>query len=203
MKKTKLVSAFLFVSVLAGCTVPSIHPLYTKQDLIFIPELVGQWVSCESGQSQWVFVQKEEKAYALRITQADKKVFVFTAHLLKVGSYHYLDVFPDTEDETNEGFLLKSMLPVHHFVRIKQLAPTLDLEVMNTNWLKTFVKSKPESIKHEKMVLGEKENEEPLIVLTAQTNELQAFLTQQEAVDGVWNKLNSLAKKGPPEPKAP
>lgn len=203
MKKTKLVLSFLFVSALVGCYVPSIHPLYTNQDLIFNPELVGQWVESEKGKSQWVFVQKEGKSYGLRITQEDKKVFAFTARLLKVGDYHYLDLFPDTEDESNSDFITKSMLPTHSFIRIKQLTPTLEVEIMNTTWLTEFVKSNPEAVKHEKMFLGEKENEDPLIVLTAQPKELQAFLAKHEKTDKVWNKLNSLKKNSVTDAKAP
>ncbi len=203
MKKAKCVLAFLVVGILAGCYVPSIHPLYTKQDVIFNPELVGQWVESEKGKSQWVFVQKEEKAYKLRITQEDKKVYVFTAYLLKVGDYHYLDLFPDTEDDTNDSFLLKSMLPVHTFIRIKQLTPTLDVEVMNSDWLAKLLKESPELIKHEKMAVGEKDKEEYLTVLTAQPKELQAFLAKHEKTDKVWNKLNSLKKNSVTDAKAP
>ncbi len=203
MKKAKCVLAFLVLGILAGCYVPSIHPLYTKQDLIFNPELVGQWVEAEKGKSQWVFVQKEDKAYGLRITQEDKKVFVFTAYLLKVGDYHYLDLFPDTEDETNDSFLLKNMLPIHTFVRIKQLTPTLDVEVMNPDWLAKVLKESPTMLKHEKMAVGEKDKEEYITVLTAQPKELQAFLLKYEKTDKVWNKLNSLKKNSVPEAKTP
>jgi hypothetical protein len=203
MKKANCVLAFLVVGILAGCYVPSIHPLYTKQDLIFNPALVGQWVEAEKGKSQWVFVQKEDKAYGLRITQEDKKVYVFTAYLLKVGDYHYLDLFPDTEDDTNDSFLLKSMLPVHTFIRIKQLTPTLEVEVMNSDWLAKMLKESPELIKHEKMPVGEKDKEEYLTVLTAQPKELQAFLVKHEKTDKVWNKLNSLKKNSVTDAKAP
>lgn len=201
MRTTKWVLAFVFMGALVGCYVPSIHPLYTNQDLIFNPELVGQWVESEAGKSQWMFAKKEEKSYALRITQEDKKVFVFTARLLKVGAYHYLDLFPDTEDDTNDDFLLKSMLPVHSFLRIKQLTPTLELEIMNANWLTEFIKSNPDAIKHETMLVGEKD--EPLTVLTAKPKELQAFLVKHEKTEKVWNTLNSFMKKNVPLVKAP
>jgi len=201
MRNTKWVLAFLFVGAMVGCYVPSIHPLYTKQDVIFNPALVGQWVESEKGKSQWVFVQKEEKSYGLRITQEDKKVFVFTVHLLKVGAYYYLDLFPDTEDQTNEDFLLKSMLPAHSFIRIKQLAPTMDLEVMNTTWLTAYVKSNTACIKHETMVFYEKGD--PLIVLTANPKELQAFMIQHEGTKEAWNQLNSFQKKSSPEAMKP
>jgi hypothetical protein len=203
MKKANCVLAFLVVGILAGCYVPSIHPLYTRQDVIFNPALVGQWGEAEKGKSQWVFVQKEDKAYGLRITQEDKKVYVFTAYLLKVGDYHYLDLFPDTEDDTNDSFLLKSMLPVHTFIRIKQLTPTLEVEVMNSDWLAKMLKESPELIKHEKMPVGEKDKEEYLTVLTAQPKELQAFLVKHEKTDKVWNKLNSLKKNSVTDAKAP
>jgi len=201
MNKMQWLLVVLFASVLVGCYVPSIHPLYTKPDLIFNSDLVGQWLESESGKSQWVFAKKEDKSYSLRITQEDKKVFVFTAHLLKVGAYHYLDLFPDTEDNTNEDFLLKGLLPTHSFIRVKQFTPTLDLEVMNAEWLTDFVKKNPDAIKHEKMLVGEKD--ETLTVLTALPKELQAFLAKHEKGEKVWNKLNSLKKKGAPETETP
>lgn len=197
MNKMQWLLLVLCVGGLVGCYVPSIHPLYTKQDVIFNPDLVGQWLESEKGKSQWVFAKKEEKSYALRITQEDKKVFAFTAHLLKVGAYHYLDLFPDTEDQTNDDFLLKNMLPTHSFLRIKQFTPTLDVEVMNAEWLTDFVKKNPEAIKHEQMLVGDKN--ETLTVLTAQPKMLQDFLIQHEKAEKVWNKLTSLKKKGAPE----
>lgn len=192
MKKITLLSAFLAVSVLVGCYVPSLHPLYTKQDLLFNPELVGKWNESEKDKTQWVFEKKGEKSYKLQIIQEDKKPFVFTACLLKVGACHYLDLFPDTDDSSNEDFLTKGMLPTHIFVRLRQLAPTLDVEVMNAEWIRIFLNDHPEAVKHEKMLVGEKDD--PLIVLTAQPKELQAFLLKHEKTEKVWNKLNSLKK---------
>lgn len=192
MKKITWVSAFAGVFVLAGCYVPSLHPLYTKQDLMFNPDLVGQWTDAKDGKSQWVFSKKEEKNYTLRIVQEDKKTFVLIAHLLKVGDTHYLDLFPDTEDDTNDNFILKSMLPVHTFIRVRQLAPTLEMDVMNAQWITTFLKDNPEAIKHEVMRIGEKE--EPLVVLTAQPKEIQAFLGKHEKTEKTWNALSSMKK---------
>lgn len=192
MKKIILFSAFTSVCVFVGCYVPSLHPLYTKQDLLFNPNLLGQWIDCKNEKSQWIFSQKEEKSYTLRIIQDDKRTFALIVHLLKVGDTYYLDLFPDTDDATNDSFILKSMLPIHTFIRIRQMAPTLEMDMMNSQWITHFLTANPKAIKHEVMRFGEKED--PLVVLTAWPKEIQAFFRKQEKTEQTWSAIASMKK---------
>ena len=48
--------------MLAGC-VPSLNPLYTEEDLIFEPKLVGVWAENAEAKERWTFEQAGEKDY--------------------------------------------------------------------------------------------------------------------------------------------
>jgi hypothetical protein len=58
---------------LMGCA-PSLHPLYTEQDLIFDPLLIGEWRGKDNtDKSKWTFTEGDGKNYMLRIVDHEGK----------------------------------------------------------------------------------------------------------------------------------
>ena len=78
---------------LAGC-VPSLNPLYTEKDLIFDEALLGVWSEKENSNDGWTFRKRDEKSYLL-VVQAGEKSSPFIAHLVQLGKYRFLDLYPD------------------------------------------------------------------------------------------------------------
>ena len=97
--KTSLVG-MLAALMLSGCIV-SLHPLYTKKDIIFEPDLIGQWSYKGEGERKgtWEFQKLWDNKYKLVHTDEDGKEGRFLAILLKVKDQMFLDLQPLHRDD--------------------------------------------------------------------------------------------------------
>lgn len=169
---------------LASCT-PSIHPLYTPEDVVFDPALVGQW----SGNNFHItFTRHGEKAYRFVHTDKNGQEGVFVAHLLELDGHRFLDLFPEHKLDGKESntFYEFHLLPTHTFMRVDQITPTLQMAPMNPKWVEEFVTQHPEAISHE--ITGKR------IVLTAPTEDLQAFVVEHAETDDAFGKPTDLQR---------
>jgi len=181
----RLLSVVLFL--LAGC-VPSLHPIYTKKDLIFEPALLGVWASGISKES-WAFSAHEPKSYRLVYTDEKGRRGTFSAHLVKIGESTFLDFFPaDFGGQQNE-FYKYHFLRAHTFFLVHQIEPRLRVSSMRPDWLRKHLLDKPGAIRHE-VVNGR-------VVLTAATAALQVFLLEQAKNRNAFGKPTDLARKKP------
>lgn len=169
MKVKKMLAVISAVCFIVGC-IPSLHPLYTENDLIFEKALVGKWVD-ENPENTWTFSQSGEKEYKL-IYSEDGKPGAFTAHLLKIKDKMFIDLYPvEPELKTDNGFYKAHLLPVHTFMLVKQIEPTLQMAFLNPDKLKEIIAKDPKAVKHEK--LGK---DDDMDVFTAPPKELQDFI---------------------------
>lgn len=165
-KMLVVVSAVCFI---VGC-IPSLHPLYTEDDLIFEKSLLGTWVD-ENPENTWTFSQSGEKEYKLIYTE-DGKPGEFTVHLLKLKDKMFIDLYPsESELKKDNGFYKAHLLPVHSFMLVKQIEPTLQMAILNPDKLKEIIKKDPKAVKHEK--LGKDDDSD---IFTAPPKELQDFI---------------------------
>ena len=150
--------------IMAGC-VPSLHPLFTEKELVFDPALVGTWGK-EDGEERWVFTRSGEKGYTVEYTQ-DGELRKFEGHLVQLGKFRFLDLYPEDMDIKNETYKFH-FIPAHTFSRIWIEGDDLRVALMEGDWLKRMIDAKSVSIAHERM--------EDLIVLTAPTAKLQELV---------------------------
>jgi len=162
----RLIKLSLLVLV-AGC-VPSLQPLYTDRDVVFDPALVGVWAQDKDTRENWAFTKDDEKSYKLVYTDKDGKAGPFVAHLLKVGSTQFLDLYPLDPKLAENNFYKLHLVAAHTFLLVSQIQPTLRMAPLNPDWLKKFLATNPTAIRHETV--------DDRIVLTAGPGELQAFL---------------------------
>ncbi|MFC2170976.1 hypothetical protein ACFLQJ_03245, partial [Calditrichota bacterium] len=149
----------------AGC-IRSLHPLYTDQDVIFDPDLVGCW-SDEGSKEKWDFSKQDEKQYRL-VYSDDKGISgTFVVHLLKIDGNMFMDLYPDDPGLKLNDFYQWHLLGVHNFIYVKQIMPTLQMSFPEMDWLEDLIEANPEAIRHEMI--------DDDVVLTASTMELQAF----------------------------
>lgn len=177
MKMTRWLSVAVTTLLgIAGCIPTSIHPLYTEKDLVFDPALVGVWSEKEDSKETRSFEKLGDKGYRLVIREADGKTGEFQAHLLKLGDTLFLDLFPDQmamEESNRDGYYQAHLQPMHSFLKVSRIEPTLEMAPLNLVWLATFLKENPSAIRHE--VVG-RDKEDRQIILTASTRDLQAFM---------------------------
>ena len=177
--------------LLAGC-IPSINPYYRAKDLVFAPELVGEWQARnESDQpAQWRFERLEDKAYKLTVTEDKAKKGEFTAHLFKIRNEQFLDIVPSKCDyDSNQASLIAAaMFPGHLLLRVGQIGPELKMAPFDYDWLKKYLDENPKAIAHHAESDG--------IVLTAGTADLQRFVLAHLAEGQLFKADSVLLRAG-------
>ncbi|MBA4311983.1 MAG: hypothetical protein C0417_05075 [Chlorobiaceae bacterium] len=176
MKKS-LVIASIVLFAISGC-VRSLYPLFTEDDIVFNPALIGTWIETNS-KNMWTFEKKGESEYTLYHYEAEydigggKKVVGDTASFIAqtgiLGQYNFLDIFPGKpETKIKNSFYNFHLFPLHTISKIWLTGDTLRLSMLDNDWLQRMVDNNAFKISHARI------NDQ--IVLTASTEELQQFV---------------------------
>lgn len=177
--------------LLLGC-IPSLHPLYTEEDLIFDPALVGSWIN-EDTRESWTFTKTSEKQYKVVYVEPERGSAEFEGRLLKSGESVFLDLYPsDPKIEGNEFYKIH-FVPVHTFMLIRQIEPELKMAALHIDWIRGYLRDNPAAVKHERV-----END---ILFTAQPKELQAFLVSTIQTEKAWADIDPLKRKAEEKPE--
>ena len=175
--------------LLAGC-LPSLHPLYNDKTLIFKEELIGKWLGDDD--VLWQFTRAGDKEYELRIREDEKEVGRFSAHLIEIKGWMFLDLYPEDEQLKDlSDFYKMHILPVHTFMKVDQINPNLQLRMIDYDKVKKMLENDPNLIKHEVV-------DDDRIVLTASTEELQKFVI--EHVDTIFTDASDAIRLKPLKP---
>lgn len=168
MRKLGMLVVIAAAMLATGCWMLSINPLYFESDLILEPSLVGVWNDPKGGSSKtWTIEAAEGKTYHLTTQESDAPDGSFEAHLLRLGGNLYLDLYPDEVEHGNE-FQIGHLVPAHSIWRMTLKGDDLSLDCIDANWLEAKIDSGLVSIDHIRP--------ENVIVLTASTKDLQAFV---------------------------
>lgn len=168
--KTKTVLFYTIAFLIGGC-VPSLHPLFTGDGLIFEEKLVGQWIDDPNSKEMWEFQKSGEKSYTFIFTDGKGKKGTFQADLGKLNDMLFLDIFPEKPDLKENDIYMFHLLPAHSFLKIDQIEPILKMRAMKPEKLTDTLKADPTLLKHE--FIG---TDLDRLVLTASTEELREFM---------------------------
>jgi len=194
MKKILLALAVIAWCGVIGCIPTSINPLYTEQDLVFDPALIGVWRGKGDAKETWAFEKAGDKEYKFVYTEEDGKTGRFEAHLLKLGNTQFLDLFPDEsgiEDMDRSGFYKVHLLRTHSFLKVTRIAPALQMAPLDLKWLREFLGKHPKAIRHHKIGEGD----DAQIVLNASTPELRKFVQKHLKTKGAFGEAINLRRK--------
>lgn len=176
--KTKhaLIVTGIFVLFLSGC-IPSIHGLFTDDDIAFKSELIGEWI--DSDDNAWNFTSSNKQNYLLNYTEGkilgeDLVTGDFIAHLVKLGDTYFLDLYPGDNNQLEmPSLLINTLLPVHIFAKVEFRDEDVVVRFFNPDRLKELLEEGHIRISHEET--------DELFVLTASTDELQRFVVKYAA----------------------
>lgn len=181
MKRIVLSTIGIALVLLAGCVVNSVYPFYTAKDLTFDPALLGVWSDPEetnTSQETWTFEQLGVQTYKLTIRDGSE-TNEFDTHLFTLGGQKFLDSLPRSRAEYHT--------PSHFLLRVKRIAPSLELQLLNYEWLKELVEKKPKTIRH--IIVPDKagdSQDKGTLTLTADTAELQKFVLKHLNNTNAW-----------------
>jgi hypothetical protein len=145
--------------IMTGC-VPSLHPFFTDEKIIFKDALLGAWIS-DSGE-KCLFAKSGEDHY--QFLHIDNSAASFEARLTELDGAMFLDLYPQASDY-DPGL----HLPVHTLARLTIEEDTISIALMMDDWLRQSIDQHDLNLAHERLADG-------AIVLTAPTRELQSFI---------------------------
>jgi hypothetical protein len=177
-----LTTGLVLMTVLAACVVTSVYPFFTPQDVVFDPALVGAWAEAGSTNAPdelWRFEPAGGQAYQLTIQDKEKRT-EFDTHLFRLRGRLFLDLYPRERPDHS--------LPLHYLLKVTRIEPTLEVNLLDYDWLKKVVEKDPQAIRHLVVPQTLGETGEGTLVLTADTVELQKFILKHVKTEGAFGK---------------
>jgi hypothetical protein len=198
-------TVLLGCAALSGCGVPSVHPLYREIDLVEAPGIVGCWVPAgdnEDKEKYKFFRKPNEKAYTMVYTDG-KTPARFDVHLVRLGKDLFMDTVPGDNGADPEGssfnnpLMCSHVVGVHNIWRIGLEGDSLELAGLDSKRLEEALDQGKLTVRHERQ--EQDGDSDPLIILTASTDELQAFVQKHE--DLVFSEDPGVLHREPPPAK--
>lgn len=166
-----LILLLCIIMVLSGCIVASLNPLYdSDKELVSNPALVGTWASDDK--ETFTFVENGKNTYECTIV-SDSISNNFEVHLVKLGKYQFLDLYPKELDEKQNAMNLYyalHLVKVHSFTKIWIKNDQLYASMLNLDWVKRQIELKKLKIPYTES--------NGIIVLTGPIKQIQKFLLQ-------------------------
>ncbi|HPP10880.1 MAG TPA: hypothetical protein PLK41_07825 [Defluviitoga tunisiensis] len=184
MKLMKCCLGIVILFLISGCSaIISLNPFYLKDDVTINDEILGKWKLIrsdevdEEGQSikdeeTWTFKRDNEtNSYELSVQFEDEEM-IFCAVLFGIKDQLFLDLYPKInypESNAESSKLIMQLLPTHTVSRITLDKDSMILEPLKSEWIK-------EKILRKKFELSYGVTENDIILLTAETEDIRAFL---------------------------
>ncbi len=154
--------------LLAGCLVPSLHPLFTDKDIVVRADLVGAWTA-EEGGAGWLFSLEPDSSYSVAYSDSgDNDTSWFTAHLVDLNGHLFMDLYPNPTDVLSDAYK-SHLIAAHTFSKVELDSSGLTLAILDVDWLRENLDAGRIHLAHEELGPGD-------LVLTASTVELQKFI---------------------------
>lgn len=159
--------------VLAGCTTPSLGPLYSQDVVVRDEAYLGTWVD-QQREGRYVVGKGDGRAYAVRYERIGGDTSIglveLEAVVVELDGTRYADVYPakGARDEVGKRYGTL-FLPVHNIVRLSMDGDELSVEMLDIDWTK----------KHATEAATARPDGAP--VLTGDPASLQALVREAEA----------------------
>ncbi|MEQ6120748.1 hypothetical protein [Reichenbachiella sp. MALMAid0571] len=172
---TLKVLAILILSLLSGCALPSINPIYYQSDVLFEDRLIGQW---DGVQSIWTFEKGSNNSYLLTYWEGENlqdysscTFAEFEVHLLKLDNDYFIDFYPDNFMNSENLFLQFHIRRTHSFARITfKDENNLSIQFPDYMWFADLLEERPGLIDHIRTEDG--------VILTDETHHIQRFIKE-------------------------
>ena len=203
--KVKKILFYMLAALLGGCVpVMSLHSIYTEENVVFEEKLLGTWADDpNSPETIWEFRRIDEPKNAYKLFFSDDKddKGSFVARLVKLQNKLFLDVYPDElpwePDDPNKvkwAYNTLFLIPAHTFIKIDSIEPQLKMRLTDDDKMAKLLKEDPNAVKHTSI--------EDRLILTASTQELQAFVLKYANDERVFAIEIVLAREESKDPDA-
>jgi hypothetical protein len=186
MKKSLLTFSIVSIFLLSGCVPYSVNPVYTEDDIIYNPDLVGTWAEKDSDE-KYIFSEIDERYYNLIIMNEGVIEGIFTTHLARIDDTMFLDLSPEFGTPYGDGFFKDHFAILHSFFLVHEIDSALTISMLNYEWLKEYLKLNPNEISYE-IINGR-------ITFTAPTKDVQAFLIKHLDTEDAYDEPGALLRE--------
>jgi hypothetical protein len=186
MKTKSIVLIGIMAAMLSGCLVKSLHSFYDESDVIYKPELTGNWLDDDS--SKWVisrysfskgFLKGDslDNSYLVEMFEDSARPSRFNVHLFSVNGILYLDFLP-LKDDRDQDFYDIHLVPAHSLARVRfDSNDRMSISWFNEEWLNKLFEENRVKISHE-VIQTDETGYGKQYVLTASTGELKKFIVK-------------------------
>jgi hypothetical protein len=162
---------------------PSLHPIYTEEDIVFEPALCGSWLGDDNVTILNIAPNTEyENAYNFSSSNNPEGSINLLVHLVSIDDHLFLDCYPPDSESNDIGDSLK--LYTHAFFRVVQIEPDLIVRDMDQEWLKAYLKDNPDALRLDYVENVKLDCTAP--VVTSSTEEIQAFMIEHLETEGAY-----------------
>jgi hypothetical protein len=110
--KPKILCLLALLACLTGCVpVDSLNPLYTANNVIFDPALLGKWVGGNPDEGFLRFDRAAQDSYQMVMVSRNSEAVeeqIYIAHLVNLGGEKFLDVSPKELEPSAEQYLFRT-----------------------------------------------------------------------------------------------
>jgi hypothetical protein len=132
------------LALLAGC-IPSLNPVYNREDVVYEPAVVGEWAQADA-KATWEFFRGDEGAYRLIYTDEKGQRGEFVAVMAEIEGTRFLDLYPEEAESDASAFYKFHVIPIHTIYRVKSTGPKLVLSVIDYKWLEKLLEENPGAV---------------------------------------------------------
>ncbi len=186
MKRAAWLGPALLV-VTGACLPVSLSPLYTEEQLVTLPEIVGTWRSADDDGEQMVVTPVPGRAYRAVFSEGEDQPMSFEVHLVRIDDTVYWDMAPDPDEIEDDDYGIY-MLPAHGFAKLSLEGDTLRLDHLDLDWIR---EQADEGRAPAHVVL-----DHDRFVLTAPTAELQEFFERYGGDPEAWTSPDLFRREG-------
>lgn len=179
MRKKSIIIVALIAVSLQGCIVKSIYPFYKEADVVYNKALEGTWY--DQDKNKWEIHQNPYKpdSYELHYSKNNREV-ILLGHLFKLDNNTYFDMVPSEDNSEDMPIFDVHLVPTHSIAKIDKLTnQSVVIKWFNEEWLRKMFVENRIKIRHE-LIMDEdpKSEDDGMYLLTASTEELQAFVVK-------------------------
>ncbi len=196
--KIRIFVFLIMMFIMSACAVVSLHPLFTKDTLVFRKDMLGKWTDKDSESTEWKFEDDNDEntpGYVLtytgqKLNSNELEIFEYDVHLVKLGEYYFLDFERILSEEEESRFLsnLAPWIPAHSFAKIEFKNNEMILYFFDAEKLEKLLEQQKIRIRHERI-------DADIFVLTASSEELQKFVVKYANEPEAFEEATVLKRK--------
>jgi hypothetical protein len=177
MKTKNIILMIVTGLLMSSCFIKSLYPFYTKDDIVFDPQIIGTWLDNDS--DTWIIKQQNkfpvepDNSYQVEITENGRGTGSYNVHLFRLNHQLYLDFYPSGQIGSN-SFIDENLVLTHSLAKITYNHDAIKIQWFNEIWLGKLLDENKIRIRHEKLESGDPDFTSYL--LTASTEDLQKFI---------------------------